>query len=351
MLSLLDNYTIFFANISNGYNVPLSPTRGLTVNHFGFDLVAPIIEPNTPFALLLDANPSLNASFSKQLITGILFRDINFTYNSNISSRGNNWYFKWYFDLSGLEVMTANWLYNKIADKNVTFNINELDFSHYAKTEVDGRRYWRFGNEKMVVTRVSGGIGLPYYRSTSVPYIRQFFVGGPYSIRGWYTRELGPGLYRDPITVNASNRCLFYQAGDIKIEFNLEYRFLITSPLGMFKLYGATFLDGGNIWTRKYDPDRVGSKFATKRKVDNGLIVQDNFLREIGMSTGFGFRMDFNYFVLRIDLGLPVRNNFPDSERNNRYWIPPGEWFPLFFPNINTIKDNFRYQLAMGYPF
>ncbi|MBI5915379.1 MAG: BamA/TamA family outer membrane protein [Bacteroidetes bacterium] len=342
MLILRKNYNLHFFNMSFGFEVPVSVNHRVSVNHFGVDLVLPNIVEGSRFDSLLDANPSLRTSFNKQLITGLLFRDINFVYTSPPKPAGNSWYFRGYFDLSGLEVLAANSIYNAVATNPVTFNFFDVDFSHYAKLELDGRRYWQFGPERSFIARLSTGIARPFYRSKTVPYVKQFYVGGPYSVRGWYTRELGPGLYKNPATDDPANRSLYYQAGDMKLEFNLEYRFFMVRPLNLFNLYGATFLDGGNIWTKDKDASRPGSQFALDRVVENGIIVQDNFLREIGLATGFGTRWDFTYFILRLDFGTAIRRNYPDPERANSYFVDFSKW---------DWKNDIRYQLALGYPF
>lgn len=353
LLDLLGNYKLQFVNLSYGYDVPVFVNHRVSVNHFGVDLVFPQIIKDSPFDSLLQKNPALRKSFDQQLITGLVFRDINFVFNSSPNTTGGYWYFRGYFDLSGMEVMTANALYNLISGSSSSFKINTIDFSHYAKLELDGRHYWQFGTNRSLIARLNGGMAVPYYKSNSIPYIKQFYAGGPYGIRGWYTRELGPGLYVDKEAQTSGNRNLFYQAGDIKMEFNLEYRFLLTRPFGFFNLYGALFVDGGNIWTKDYDSSRVGSKFSLQRKLDEtNTIVEDVFLREIGVATGFGFRLDFNYVILRLDLGTPIRNNFPDKNRGNSYYVDPKLW------EINKVGDvftkfnnNIRYQLAIGYPF
>ena len=160
-------------------------------------------------------------------------------------------------------------------------------------------------------------------------------------MRGWYARELGPGLYRDPLTEDPKNRTLFYQSGEIKLEFNLEYRFHMMRPAGLFDLYGSFFLDAGNVWTLEKDTLRPGAQFALKRETEQGAITQDFFLREFGIASGIGTRWDFTYFILRLDFGTPIRNNYPDPERNQTYSIDFSKW---------TVRD-IRYQLALGYPF
>jgi hypothetical protein len=353
LLNLRGNYTLQFTNLSYGYDVPVSINHRVSINHFGIDLVLPKPTPGSRFEALLLENPALRKSFDKQFITGFLFRDINFIYTSPPKPSGGSWYFRGYFDISGMEVMTVNAIYGAVSGNKNGFNLGGVDFSHYATLEMEGRHYWDFGTNRSLILRLNAGMAVPFYKSKSIPYVKQFYVGGPYDIRGWYTRELGPGLYKDATTDDPSNRNLFYQAGDIKLEYNLEYRFLAARPFGMFNIYGAVFLDGGNVWTKDFDPDRVGSRFTLNQKTDDkGVILEDVFYKEMGLATGFGVRFDFSYFIFRLDFGTPIRNNYPDPARNNTYFVDPKLWEINNLRDIfSKFNDNIRYQLAIGYPF
>jgi outer membrane translocation and assembly module TamA len=343
LLVLLDNYSLQFVNLSFGNDIPLRQSGGrLIFNHFGIDLVLPKIAKGSYFEELLQRQPFLENSFSKQLITGIAFRDVILQLTSKQNPSGSYWFFRGYFDLSGLEIMATNSLINAVSGKSPDIKFFNIDFSHYAKFEIDSRRYWQFGLNRTLVARINTGIAFPYYQSTTVPYVKQFFVGGPYSLRGWYARALGPGLYRDPLSDDPTQRNLFYQSGNAKFEINLEYRFLFMRPFGLFNLYGALFLDAGNIWTLENDPNRPGSQLAWKRIFSkDGKIIQDNLLREIALSSGLGSRLDFTYFIFRLDLGLPLRNNYPNSIKNQSYWSD--------FKNIG-LRD-VVFNIGLGYPF
>lgn len=354
-LNLFGNYKLHFINLSFGYDVPVSINHRVSINHFGVDVLLRKIIPDSPFDQILGDNPALKASFSPQFITGIFFRDINFIYTSPPKPTGKSWYFGGYFDLSGLEVMAANAIYNTVANKNKVFKVtDDVEYSHYAKLDLDGRRYWQFTTNRSFVARLNLGAALPYYHSKAVPYIKQLYVGGPYSIRGWYTRELGPGMYKNDDDATLS-RNLFYQAANLKMEFNLEYRFLMSRPFGYFNLYGAVFLDGGNIWTTKYDASRVGAEFSLKKQTDGmGKITKDVFWRETALAVGYGFRVDVSYVVVRLDLGIPIRNNYPDQTpgRNNSYFVDPKTWEINKLGDVWTrFKSNTSFQLAIGYPF
>ncbi len=341
LLILLDNYRLQFANISYGYDYPKSLKNRYLINHMGFDLLVPEVTPNSRFDTLLQGQPLLRNSFSRQFISGIIFRDLTWIHTSTTNANTNHWYFRGTVDLSGLEAMAGNSLYKLVSNNEADLRFFGIDFSHYMKLEGDLRRNWVFSPNRSLVARANIGFATPYYQSSTVPYVKQFYVGGPYSLRGWYARSLGPGLYKDPLTEDRSQRNLYYQSGDIKIEFNLEYRFLLMRPANLFNLYGAFFIDAGNVWTRKEDEGRPGSQFALTRQLQDGAIVQDNFLREMAIGSGFGTRWDFTYFILRLDLGVPLRNNYPDPARSNSYWNQVAQ---LGFKDV-------IFNLGLGYPF
>ena len=167
-----------------------------------------------------------------------------------------------------------------------------------------------------MVIRLFAGVGVPYLNSTVLPYVEQFFSGGAYSIRGFTSRSLGPGSFYD------SESTYIDQSGDVKLEGNLEYRFGISKVMK-----GAVFLDAGNIWLVNEDENRPGSKFEF-----------DSFYRQLAVGTGVGLRFDFNFFVLRTDLGFPIRTPYVVDDSN--WLIGSGKVF-----------SNSMFYLAIGYPF
>ncbi|RYD81206.1 MAG: hypothetical protein EOP53_06955 [Sphingobacteriales bacterium] len=238
---------------------------------------------------------------------------------TNVAKR--YWFLKESIELGG-NTMAA---FDKIADtkrdtNKLTKKIFGINYYQYFRNEVDLRFYspaWRDNN---IALRTIVGFGLPYGNSTILPFERRFYVGGANSIRAWRLRELGPGQYKD------NNEIAFDKSGDLKLETNAEFRFPV---YGLFK--SALFVDAGNVWTYKEDVGRPGSKFKT-----------DSFYKQIAVGAGLGLRFDFTFFVLRLDLALPVRDpSLPAGDRmvfhnfNNRTWIGK---------NINT-------NLGIGYPF
>jgi outer membrane protein assembly factor BamA len=157
--------------------------------------------------------------------------------------------------------------------------------------------------------------------------VKQFFVGGPNSLRGFLIREVGPGGYADTSTFDPevgkrkTSTGFFNQTGDLKLELNAEIRFDIYKWLK-----GALFVDAGNVWTLRKDARQYG-EFNIKR-----------FWNEFAVDVGAGVRLDFNFFVIRFDYGFPLRD--PRKVENKRWQFDKGYAF-----------KNGQFQLAIGYPF
>lgn len=168
-----------------------------------------------------------------------------------------------------------------------------------------------------LVSRVLIGAEHAYGNASAVPYIDQFYIGGANSIRAFTVRSLGPGSYHAPR--NESDG-YFDQTGTFKLELNTEYRFPIAGIL-----HGAAFLDAGNVWLLKNDPQRPGGKLAAK-----------SFLRDIALGTGVGLRVDMGMLVIRGDLGYGLHAPYADYSHH---------YFNIGF------KNAFAFHLAIGYPF
>ena len=169
------------------------------------------------------------------------------------------------------------------------------------------------GNDQKLIARLFGGWGLAYGNSNTLPFSKQYFSGGPYSVRAFRIRSLGPGTY----TPNDDDSGSFFdRAGDIRLEANLEYRFPIIPYLK-----GAVFADAGNVWLMEENDALSGGKFSS------------NFINELGIGAGIGLRVDIQNFVIRFDLAAPI--NDPSEEEQN-----------FNFDVANPILN-----FAIGYPF
>lgn len=193
-------------------------------------------------------------------------------------------------------------------------------FSQFVKEVSELKFYQRVGRrENCLATRLLVGVGYAYGNSEVMPYSEQFYIGGANSIRAFTVRSIGPGSYR-PAAGNPNG--YLDQTGDFKLEANVEYRFAIMGRLG-----GAVFLDAGNVWLLKADPDRPGAELKWK-----------GFFNEIALGTGFGLRYDISYLVIRADLGIGIHTPYPNPEKRGYY-------------NISKFRDGLGFHLAIGYPF
>ncbi|MBD8018881.1 translocation and assembly module lipoprotein TamL [Kaistella pullorum] len=263
-------------------------------------------------------NPSLQRVIDKQLIFGPTY---TYTYTNTMLPKKNTMYYKGSVDLAGTLAGILSGADAKAGNQKELFNI---PFSQYAKMEHDFRYYRKVGDKSSFASRIIAGIGYPYGNSTTIPYVKQFFVGGSNSIRAFRARTLGPGSY-DPTVQNAS--FFFDQSGDIKLELNAEYR------ANLYKfLNAAVFADAGNVWLVNEDPERPGGKFSKE------------FVKEIAVGAGVGLRLDFNILLLRLDLAMPLR--VPYFEEDDRWTFDR-----IDFGDRNWRRDNLILNIAIGYPF
>ena len=188
-------------------------------------------------------------------------------------------------------------------NENGSYEIVGVNFSQYAKGEVDYIKHWDWGNKNIFAIRTFGGIAIPYGNANSIPFIRSFFAGGPNDNRAWQVYDLGPG--------STGGRNEFNEA-NMKIALNAEYRFNLFGALN-----SALFIDAGNIWNVL---DIVEDPRATFTSLSD--------LKNIAVGTGTGLRYDFNFFVLRLDVGFktydPARAEgdrwFKDYNFGNAVW-------------------------------
>jgi outer membrane protein insertion porin family len=266
----------------------------------------------------LVANQRFLRSLQKQLLTGIAFRSLTYENNGTTNNFGERFQYTFSVEQSGSELWAAEQLFNGGTPIKVAVNTNELAFSKFWRGEFDVRYTRQLLEKRAFAARFSVGLASAF-GGTFVPYSRQFFVGGPNSIRGWLAQDLGQGGYKD--LTNKSP--IPFQAGDVKMELNSEYRFPV-----FWRVESAVFFDAGNVWNLKADP-----------KVPNGNI--DKFwFDQIAISSGIGLRLDVTYAVLRLDFGFRLRNPYKDELNNN--WIPWDNYF-----SNNNVNPNF----ALGFPF
>jgi outer membrane protein assembly factor BamA len=212
--------------------------------------------------------------------------------------------------------------------------IFNLPYSQYVKGDIDFRYYWQFDLHNKLAARLIMGVGYAYGNSTTLPYIKQFSIGGSNSIRAFPARSVGPGTYNVRTDPNVTTQFID-QRGDIKLEGNIEYRFDIVKILK-----GALFLDAGNIWLMKADPINEENGGVDR---SGGVFHKNTFLNELAVGSGMGLRFDFSFFVLRLDVAFPLRKPYLIDDP----WVVDD----IDFGSKTWRKDNLVFNIAIGYPF
>ncbi len=234
---------------------------------------------------------------------GLFQRDV-FTIRANAETAGNLLY--------GLSHLTR-----QQADSTGSYKALGIRYSQYVKADADYSITHYFDRRQSLAFHVGAGVAIPYGNSDVLPFEKRFYSGGANSVRGWGVRTLGPGSYNS----NNSLSNFIYQCGDIRFDVNLEYRAKLfwVVELGLF-------IDAGNIWTIKDYEDQPG-----------GMFKFNKFYEQIACSYGAGIRLDFKYFLVRVDMGMKAHNPASGQE----HW-------PLLHPKF---KRDSEFHFSVGYPF
>lgn len=219
--------------------------------------------------------------------------------------------FKFRIELAGNLLATASDLFGVQKNANNRYEIFNVAYSQFVKTEFDYIKHWDLGKRKVLALRSFFGIAVPYGNSNSIPFSKSFFAGGPNDNRAWTAYNLGPGSSQSLNEFNEAN---------LKFSFSVEQRFNLFQNLN-----GAVFVDTGNIWNVS---DNVTTEGATFKDF--------NSLKDIAIGSGFGLRYDFNFFVFRFDIGFKTYD--PSYPINNRW-----------FNDYNF--GNAVYNIGINYPF
>lgn len=274
------------------------------------------------FITLLNANPFLKKSYEEQFIAGTSY---SFTYNEQMyPAKKIQLYLHLTAETAGNAFSLAKLIGGgKISSGNPSKVVGSI-YSQYAKLSLEGRTYYNFRDKNKMVLRLYAGVADPYGNSTILPYSKQFFSGGPNSIRAFQINSVGPGLYHQK-----TDTIGFLQlGGDIKLEMNAEYRF------GIYRfLKGALFVDAGNVWLQKSNPSTIGTPF-----------LFSTFLDEMAVGAGIGLRIDVSFFILRFDVAMPLRK--PWLAENHKWVIDQ-----INFGNSSWRSNNLVLNIAIGYPF
>lgn len=221
---------------------------------------------------------------------------------------------------SGSLLSLASRMFNANKDADNHFRVFNIAFAQYAKFDVDLTRSFQIDNTNQLVFHCGFGIAYPYGNSTVLPFEKRYFSGGANSVRGWSVRSLGPGKYKEKDgRINFIN-----QTGDMKLDLNMEYRTEL-----FWKLGGALFVDAGNIWTLREYNEQPGGQFKF-----------NTFIDQIAVGYGVGLRLNFDYFIIRFDLGMKAINPAFETEDE--------EHFPILHPRFSR---DYAFHFAVGLPF
>ena len=313
-LKRVQYYNMNLTHLNFGYSWRTSAKREYKVEPVSINYVH-LTKSSKEFEDFLDKYPQVATSFEEQLIIGSTF---SYTYSVNPANKQfSQFYYRGSLDIAGNLINAVYSLTGSNTGGRTLFNV---PYSQYSKLTNDFRYYIYFHKKKQIAMRFLAGIGIPYGNSSVLPYVKQYFAGGSQDIRAFYARSLGPGSYA-PSTASA-DQFFIDQSGDIKLVGNIEYRFPIT-----YKTFGAFFVDAGNVWLINEDATRPGGKFEFNK-----------FINDVAVGSGAGVRIDLNYFVLRLDVAVPIRKPYIDGKEK---WIF----------NNSSFWGDYIISLAVGYPF
>ena len=242
----------------------------------------------------------------------ILSSSFSFTKDQRTNLFDNDFsIFRFKLELAGNLLATTSKILGLKKDNDGRYELLDVAFSQYVKTEFDYIKHWDLGKKNVLATRAFFGIAIPYGNSNSIPFAKSFFGGGPNDNRAWTAYNLGPGSSETTNEFNEAN---------LKIAFSAEQRFNIFGDLN-----GALFVDAGNIWNVLDNVEDDRATFSSFKS-----------LEDIAVGSGFGLRYDFSFFIFRFDVGFKT---YDPSYRDENRW----------FNDYNFA--NAIYNIGINYPF
>jgi outer membrane translocation and assembly module TamA len=290
------------------YDLQTSPTskHQFTPLSFSYEYMK---RRTAAFDSVLQANPYLAYTMRDQFIPKMQYV---YTYTSPKTYRNPLWWQTTISESGNILSLGEMVVGNKWSEKNKELFKNP--YAQFFKLETEVVKTWQLTEHSSLVAHGDVGMLWAYGNSNEAPYSEQFYVGGANSIRAFTVRSIGPGSYHN--AASATNNYLD-QTGDLKLLANLEYR-----PRLFGNLYGALFLDAGNVWSLHND-ERAGGHFEIK-----------NVLKETALGTGVGLRYDMDFLVIRVDWGVGLHVPYKSG-----------------FYNVGSFSDSQSLHFAIGYPF
>lgn len=264
------------------------------------------------FQTILDASPYLQTTMQDVFIPKMRYL---YSYNSPSDYKNP---ITWEFVVSeSANLLSLGYLAAGEKWGETNKQLFKNSYAQFVKLETELTKRWTLGVYSQLVGHVAAGVIYSYGNSLQAPYSEQFYVGGANSIRAFTVRSIGPGKYVSP----DGSLAYINQTGDIKLQLNLEYRARLFGSV-----YGACFLDAGNVWAMRSDEQRAGAVLKLK-----------NLVSEMAVGTGIGLRYDLDFLVLRLDWGVGLHVPYETGKSG--------------FYNIRRFKDGQALHLAVGYPF
>ena len=309
-------YTRNILSMSYGYNGSRKGRLFYQVYPLQFNVVR-LFDLDQTFFNTLSRDPFMRNAYQNHFDLGSGVT-LYYTTNTDVVPRTSFFYVRFQGDIAGNLLSAFKPLMKK--DESGAGMIWNTPFSQYVRAEFSIGRTWRFGRNdgQAFATRFLAGAGYAYGNSTALPFEKHFYSGGANSLRGWQARAVGPGLAPLDRTFIIAN-----QTGDMKLEANIEYRFNM-----FWKVDGAVFVDAGNVWTLR---DTGGENSAASK------LMMRTFAKSIAANWGIGIRLDLNFLLLRLDMGMRLH----DPARESR-WVRPDQWLE---------RDGYAIHFGVGYPF
>ena len=306
-------YRLMSMNVEADYNFQTS--QSITHRFTPLSLTYDRLENTTErFDSIASRNPALLISLQDQLIPAMQY---TWTYDNSWDTHRRTTTF---LEVSAKEsaniINSVNALSGKSWDEEGK-RMFSSPYSQFFKWTFDLRNKIRITDRSVLATRLYAGILWSYGNSSIAPYSELFYVGGANDIRAFAARSIGPGGYYD----YRGRGTYLDQAGDFKLEANIEYRFPMVS-----NLYGALFIDTGNVWMLRQQDSHP-----------NGELGAQSMWKQIALGTGFGMRYDIEFLIIRLDLGIGIHAPY-DTGKSSYY-------------NIPRFKDGLGFHFAVGYPF
>lgn len=311
------NRSGFFKMVRSGgeatYKIYTKTTTTHTVTPFrlSYDMLQ---RTTANFDSIVAGNRSIANSFRNQFIPAM-----QYTYlydNAKTRHRNKTWFEASVTSAGNVTSLIFSAFGKKLNEKNK--NILGNPYAQFIKGTAELRQLWKINNSHYIATRIMVGAIHSYGNSEYAPYSEQFYIGGANSLRAFTIRSIGPGSYHP---AEEDRYSYLDETGTLKLELNAEYRFKLIADL-----HGAIFVDAGNVWLMKKDKERPGGEFELS-----------TFPKQLALNTGFGFRYDLEFLVLRVDFGLGLHAPYKTNKKG--------------YFNLKPFGNGFAWHFAIGYPF